>query len=69
MRYEYKILPAPTKGQKAKGLKAPEARFANTLEECLNEQAAEGWPPRLKATTRRFRPMHPPPSRLRMTRP
>ena len=43
MRYEYKILPAPTKGQKAKGLKAPEARFANTLEECLNEQAAEGW--------------------------
>ena len=43
MRYEYKILPAPSKGQKAKGLKAPEARFANTLEECLNEQAAEGW--------------------------
>ena len=43
MRYEYKILPAPTKGQKAKGLKAPEARFAKTLEECLNEQAAEGW--------------------------
>ena len=43
MRYEYKILPAPSKGQKAKGLKAPEARFAKTLEECLNEQAAEGW--------------------------
>ena len=27
-RYEYKVIPAPGKGLKAKGLKSPEALFA-----------------------------------------
>lgn len=43
MRYEYRIVPAPAKGLKAKGLKTGEERFAHTLEEVLNEMAAEGW--------------------------
>ena len=42
-RYEYKVIPAPTKGQKAKGVKAPEARFALAVEETLNRMGAEGW--------------------------
>ena len=41
--YEYKIVPAPTKGVKGKGVKGPEARFANALEIQMNEMAAEGW--------------------------
>lgn len=43
MRFEYRIVPAPTKGVKTKGIKTPEDRFAKTLEEVLNEMAAEGW--------------------------
>ncbi|WP_424976977.1 DUF4177 domain-containing protein [Leisingera sp. S232] len=41
--YEYKVVPAPAKGTKAKGVKTPEARFANSIEILLNEMAAEGW--------------------------
>lgn len=41
--YEYKVIPAPAKGLKAPGVKAPEARFANALEHRINELAAEGW--------------------------
>jgi len=43
MRFEYKIVPAPTKSLKNKGLKSSEDRFAYTLEELLNGMAAEGW--------------------------
>lgn len=42
-RYEYKVIPAPAKGQKAKGVKTAEARFALTVEEVLNRMGAEGW--------------------------
>ena len=42
-RYEYKVLPAPARGTKAKGVKGAEARFALAVEEMLNLQAAEGW--------------------------
>lgn len=42
-RYEYKITPAPAKGQKARGIKGPEARFAHTLEQSINALASEGW--------------------------
>lgn len=42
-RYEYKVIPAPTKGQKAKGVKTPEARFALAVQTALNEMGAEGW--------------------------
>ena len=43
MRYEYKVVPAPARGEKAKGVKAPEGRFAYALEHLLNDMGAEGW--------------------------
>jgi hypothetical protein len=42
-RYEYKVVAAPHKGVKAKGVRTPEGRFANAIELRLNELAAEGW--------------------------
>lgn len=41
--FEYKVVPAPVKGVKAKGLKTPEARFALGVEQAINALAAEGW--------------------------
>lgn len=41
--YEYKVVPAPNRGKKGKGLKTTEARFAKMMTDLLNEQAAEGW--------------------------
>jgi hypothetical protein len=41
--YEYKVVPAPNKGLKAKGLKTAEERFAFALQELMNEMGAEGW--------------------------
>lgn len=43
MRYEYKVIPAPTRGQKAKGLKTAEARFAYAIETVMNDLAGENW--------------------------
>ena len=43
MTYEYKVLPAPRRGQKAKGIKGAEARFSHALQELMNLQAADGW--------------------------
>lgn len=43
MQFEYKVVPAPTRGLKAKGLKTPAARYANALSQLMNELAAEGW--------------------------
>ncbi|KAA2316217.1 DUF4177 domain-containing protein [Pseudooceanicola sediminis] len=42
-QYEYKVVPAPTRGIKARGIKTPEGRFANALEEVLNDMAGRGW--------------------------
>lgn len=42
-RYEYKVVPAPRKGRKAKGLKTPGERFANALSAIINQHAADGW--------------------------
>lgn len=42
-RYEYKVLPAPPKGTKAKGIKTPEGRFALSIEQLLNQMGASGW--------------------------
>ena len=42
-RYEYKVVPAPSKGTKAKGVKTPEGRFALTIEQLLNQMGADGW--------------------------
>ncbi len=41
--FEYKVVPAPGKGVKAKGVKTPEDRFAHGLQELMNELGAEGW--------------------------
>ena len=41
--YEYKVVPAPRKGQKSKGLRTPEARFAYALQQLMNELATDGW--------------------------
>ncbi len=41
--YQYRVIPAPTKGKKAKGVKTAEDRFAFAMTELLNEMAAEGW--------------------------
>lgn len=40
---EYKVVPAPKKGLKAKGIKGADARFAHALEQLINDLAAEGW--------------------------
>lgn len=42
-RYEYKVIPAPTKGLKAKGIKGPDGRFARAVETTLNEMGNAGW--------------------------
>ncbi len=42
-RYEYKVVPAPSKGQKAKGVKTAEGRFALTIQDTLNQMGADGW--------------------------
>ncbi|MBE9638401.1 hypothetical protein [Salipiger mangrovisoli] len=41
--HEYKVLPAPTKGEKAKAAKGPEGRFAVSMSRLLNEMAEQGW--------------------------
>jgi hypothetical protein len=42
-RYEYKVIPAPQKGLKAKGVKGAEARFAHAVQEQINGLAGYGW--------------------------
>lgn len=41
--YEYRVVPAPSKGLKARGVKTPEGRFANAVQSVLNLQGDEGW--------------------------
>ena len=41
--FEYKVVPAPVRGVKAKGVKTHEDRFAHALALAMNEQAADGW--------------------------
>ena len=42
-RYEFKVVPAPRKGEKARGLKTLEDRFAQTLTTLMNELGRDGW--------------------------
>lgn len=42
-QFEYKVVPAPTKGRKARGLRRPEEKFAHSIEEIMNEMAGDGW--------------------------
>ncbi len=42
-RYEYQAIPAPQRGEKARGLKTPGDRFAHALVGLLNEMGQDGW--------------------------
>lgn len=42
-RYEYRVVPAPRKGDKARGLKTVEERFAFALASLMNKLGGEGW--------------------------
>lgn len=42
-RFEYKVIPAPKRGEKARGVKSTEDRFAHTLTQLMNDLGAEGW--------------------------
>jgi len=42
-RYEFKVIPAPRRGEKARGVKTTEERFALALTALMNELGAEGW--------------------------
>lgn len=41
--YEYKVVPAPRRGEKAKGAKTGEDRFALALTRVMNDLGADGW--------------------------
>ncbi len=41
--HEYKVVPAPLRAEKSRGLKTTADRFANTLAERINAEAAGGW--------------------------
>jgi hypothetical protein len=43
MTYEYKVVPAPLRGLKARGVKTAEDRFALALETAMNDLARDGW--------------------------
>lgn len=42
-QYEYKVIPAPVKGERVKGVKGSAAKFAHTLMALMNEMGREGW--------------------------
>lgn len=42
-RFEFKVVPAPRRGEKARGIKTTEERFAYTLTQVLNEMGRDGW--------------------------
>jgi len=41
--FEYKVVPAPKRGLKGKGVKGNEGRFANALEAVMNDFGKLGW--------------------------
>lgn len=43
MSFEYSVIPAPDRGEKARGAKTPADRFSIAFTATLNEMAAEGW--------------------------
>ena len=42
-RYEYKVIPAPRRGEKSRGVKTTEDRFALALTSVMNDLGREGW--------------------------
>lgn len=41
--FEYKVVPAPKRGLKARGVRGTQARFANALELIMNDLGRDGW--------------------------
>lgn len=41
--FEFKVIPAPRRGEKARGVKTTEDRFALALTNLMNQMGAEGW--------------------------
>lgn len=41
--FDYKVVPAPRRMKKIRGVKEPEELFAMTLTEAINEHARQGW--------------------------
>jgi hypothetical protein len=42
-KFEYKVMPAPKRGEKTRGVKSTEDRFAFALTQLMNTLGAEGW--------------------------
>lgn len=42
-RFEYRVIPAPLRGEKARGVKSTGDRFALALTNMMNALGAEGW--------------------------
>lgn len=42
-QFEYKAVPTPRRGKRAKGVKGEPARFAHVITETINEFAKDGW--------------------------
>jgi len=42
-QFEYRVVPAPKRGEKAQGLKTTEDRFAQALTILMNDMARQGW--------------------------
>lgn len=43
LRYEFKVVPAPRRGEKARGVKTTEDRFALSLMQVMNALGSDGW--------------------------
>lgn len=43
MQYEYRVVPAPRRAEKQRGLKTTADRFAHGLSSVMNDMAADGW--------------------------
>ena len=41
--YEYKVIPAPRRGEKTRGAKTTADRFAHALTQVMNELGRDGW--------------------------
>lgn len=42
-QYEYKVIPAPDRGEKTRGARTPGDRYAQALTSVLNRLARDGW--------------------------
>ncbi|QJF50801.1 DUF4177 domain-containing protein [Roseobacter ponti] len=42
-QYEYRVIPAPDRGLKARGFSTADSRFANALQTLMNDMGMRGW--------------------------